>query len=51
MTVLGDTTRSAAARKRAIVAVARQLAVGLWRLSTGQTTAEKLGLIYMPEAF
>ena len=25
------------------------LAVDLWRLFTGQTTAEKLGLIYMPE--
>ena len=43
MAVLGDATRSAAARKKAIVAVARQLAVGLWRLFTGQTTAEKLG--------
>ena len=43
MPVLGDATRSAAARKKAIVAVARQLAVDLWRLFTGQTTAEKLG--------
>jgi transposase len=33
-----------AARKKAIVAVARQLAVDLWRLHTGQCTAEKLGL-------
>ena len=32
------------ARKKAIVAVARQLAVDLWRLATGQTTAENLGL-------
>ena len=32
------------ARKRAIVAVARVLMVDLWRLATGQTTAEKLGL-------
>ena len=31
------------ARKKAIVAVARQLAVDLWRLHTGQTTAEQLG--------
>lgn len=31
------------ARKKAIVAVARQLAVDLWRLHTGQCTAEKLG--------
>jgi len=32
------------------VAAARQLAVDLLRLCTGQTTAEKLGLIYLPEA-
>lgn len=49
MPVLGDPGRSAAARKKAIVAIARQLAVDLWRLFTGQTTAEKLGLIYLPE--
>jgi transposase len=48
--VLGDPGRSAAARKKAIVAIARQLAVDLWRLFTGQTTADKLGLIYLPEA-
>ena len=30
--------------------VARQLAVDLWRLFTRQTTADKLGLIYLPEA-
>ena len=41
---------SAAARKKAVVAVARQLAVDLWRLFTGQTTADNLGLIYLPEA-
>jgi transposase len=35
-------TRSA--RKKAIVALARRLAVDLWRLFTGRTTAEKLGL-------
>lgn len=48
MPVLGDPGRSAAARKKTIVAIARQLAVDLWRLFTGQTTAEKLGLIYLP---
>jgi transposase len=32
-----------AARKKAIVAVARQLAVDLWRLHTGQCTAQRLG--------
>jgi transposase len=33
-----------------VVAIARQLAVELWRLFTEQTTGEKLGLIYQPEA-
>ena len=33
------------ARKKAIVAVARQLAVDLWRLHTGRTTSAKLGLL------
>jgi transposase len=33
-----------AARKKAIVAVARNLAVDLWRLSTGRCTAAQLGL-------
>src|SRR5205085_3378928 len=33
-----------AARKKAVVAVARQLAVDLWRLQTGRCTAEQLGL-------
>jgi transposase len=32
------------ARKRAAVAVARRLAIDLWRLATGRTTAEKVGL-------
>ena len=34
-----------AARKKAIVAVARQLAVELWRIKTGRLRAEELGLI------
>jgi transposase len=34
-----------AARKKAIVAVARQLAVDLWRIRTGRVSAEQLGLI------
>ena len=33
-----------AARKKAIVAVARQLAVDLWRLNTDRCSAEQLGL-------
>ena len=48
--MVADPGRSAAARKKAIVAIARQLAVDLWRLFTGQTTADKLGLIYLPDA-
>jgi transposase len=47
--VFGDPRSAPARRKKAVVAVARQLAVDLWRLFTGQTTAEKLGLIYLPE--
>jgi transposase len=34
----------ARARKRAVVAVARRLAIDLWRLNTGQCPAHKLGL-------
>jgi transposase len=33
-----------AARKKAIVAVARQLAIDLWRIKTGRLTSEQLGL-------
>jgi transposase len=33
-----------AARKKAIVAVARQLAIDLWRIRTGRLTLEQLGL-------
>ena len=36
--------QSSRGRKRAIVAVARRLAIDLWRLATGQTTREKVGL-------
>jgi transposase len=39
---------STRARKRAAVAVARRLLVDLWRLYTGQCTAEKLGLKLAP---
>lgn len=35
---------SKARRKQAAAAIARQLAVDMWRLGTGQTTLEKLGL-------
>jgi transposase len=33
-----------AARKKAIVAVARQLAIDLWRMRTGRVAPEQLGL-------
>jgi transposase len=46
----GGKRRGGSVRKKAVVAIARQLAVDLWRLFTGQTTADKLGLIYLPEA-
>jgi len=38
-------TRSSAARKKAIVAVARQLAVDLWRIATGRVQPQDLGLV------
>jgi len=38
--------RDSRGRRKAIVAVARRLAIDLWRLATGQATAEKLGLSY-----
>jgi transposase len=42
--VLASPKTSAAAKKKAIVAVGRHLAIDLWRLNTGRTTAEKLCL-------
>jgi transposase len=42
--VLGNCQSSAAARKKAIVAIGRRLAIDLWRLNTGRSTAQKLGL-------
>lgn len=36
--------RDGRARRKAVVAVARRLAIDLWRLSTGRATAEQLGL-------
>jgi hypothetical protein len=38
------TLLTGAARKKAIVALARQLAVDLWRIRTGRVTAEQLGI-------
>jgi transposase len=38
-------TPNPAAKKKAVVAIARQLAVDLWRVFTGQVEAEKFGLV------
>jgi transposase len=38
-------TRSKRAKKRLVVKAARRLAIDLWRLRTGQSTPEKLGLV------
>jgi uncharacterized protein (DUF849 family) len=37
-------------RKKAVVAIARQLAVDLWRIFTGAAKAETFGLNYLPDA-
>jgi transposase len=42
--VLLNPKSTGAARKKAIVAVGRKLAIDLWRLHTGKTTAQKLNL-------
>jgi len=43
--VLGNPRATRAARKKAVVAMARQLAVDLWRWRTGKATPEDLGWI------
>ena len=45
---LGVPKTSGAARKKAIVALARQLAVDLWRIATGRVQAADLGLRMRP---
>jgi transposase len=42
--VLTNPQASPGAKKKAIVAVGRRLAIDLWRLNTGRTTPQKLGL-------
>jgi len=42
--VLSSSKSSGAAKKKAIVAVGRHVAIDLWRLNTGRTTTEKLSL-------
>ena len=46
--VLSAPSRRTDARKKAIVAVARQLAIDLWRIRTGRVQAEALGLQLNP---
>ena len=43
--ILQDTGKTRPARKKAIVAVARQLAVDLWRIATGRVQPQDLGLV------
>jgi transposase len=43
--LLEDPKVPAAVRKKAIVALARRLAVDLWRIATGRVQAEELGLV------
>jgi transposase len=42
--VLSSLKSTSAAKKKAIVAIGRHLAIDLWRLNTGRTTLEKLSL-------
>lgn len=42
--ILGNAKAGGGARKKAIVALARQLAVDWWRMATGRITAQALGL-------
>lgn len=42
--LLTSTRMGGGAKQKAIVAISRQLAIDLWRMHTGRTTAEKLGL-------
>ena len=41
--MLGHPKATRAAKKKAIVAVARQMAVDLWRWRTGRVTPDQLG--------
>ena len=43
--LLHNRKASTAARKKAIVALARRLAVDLWRMATGRVQAAELGLL------
>jgi len=43
--LLEDRRASSAARKKAIVALARRLAVDLWRIAAGRVRPQELGLV------
>lgn len=43
--IVGNPKASKAARKKAVVAIARQMAVDLWRWRTGKVSAEQLGWV------
>lgn len=45
--ILGSVRATKGARKKAIVAIARQMAVDLWRWRTGRVTPEELGWIML----
>jgi transposase len=45
--VLSAARASKTVRKKAVVAMARQLAIDLWRWRTGRVTPEKLGWVMM----
>ena len=45
--ILGAARATTGARKKAIVAMARQMAVDLWRWRTGRASAEELGWIML----
>lgn len=47
--ILGSAKASKAARKKAIVAIARQMAVDLWRWRTGRVQPETLGWVMLGE--
>jgi len=42
--ILLNSRATGAQKKKAIVAVGRRLAIDLWRINTGRSTAAKLGL-------
>jgi transposase len=44
--LLQNPKASAAARNKAIVALARRLSVDLWRIAIGRVKAEELGLVW-----